>query len=200
MDISKYRRQQSLIYNEDFWIKFVRKSMEDNRIETELWDFKGTINFWNIIEIQELSKSKIKFCQQIASFANNQGGVLIIGISDKIPRNIIGLDYDPLESRVRDLKILIKKRTKYNNNFVNVQQIKLKDRNNSEKICLIIVIAQTMKVIGVLQDDGSYIYKKRIGTSSETINPEEIRKSKKTVYRDNFDYFSYLISYVDNKL
>ncbi|MHA2127792.1 MAG: AAA family ATPase [Promethearchaeota archaeon] len=199
MDISKYKLQKSLIYNEDFWIKFIRKSMEDNRIETELWDFKRTIDFWKITEIQKLSESKIKFCQQIASFANNQGGVLIIGISDKIPRNIIGLDYDPLETRVRDLKILIKKRTN-NNNFVDIQQIKLKDKNNSEKICLIIVIAQTMKIVSVLRDDRSYIYKKRIGTSSESVAPEEIRESKKTLDGDNFDYLSYLKSYVDNKL
>ncbi len=200
MDINKYRLQKSLIYNEDFWIKFVRKSMEDNRIETELWDFKQTLDLWKIKEIQELNKSKIKFCQQIASFANNQGGVLIIGISDKIPRNIIGLDYDSLENRVTDLKNLIKRRTKYNENFVNIQQIKLKDKNNIEKICLIIVIAQTIKVIGVLRDDGSYIYKKRIGTSSKTVNPEEIRESKQTMYSDNFDYLLYLKSYVDNKL
>lgn len=174
--------------------------MEDNRIETELWDFKETLDLWEIKENQELKKSKIKFCQHIASFANNQGGVLIVGISDKVPRNIIGLDYDPLETRVRDLKNLIKKRTTYNENFVNIQQIKLKDNNNSEKICLIINIAQTMKVIGVLQVDGSYIYKKRISTSSEAVNPEKIRESKQTVYSDNLDYLLYLKSYVDNKL
>ena len=199
MDIDKYKIQKSLIFNESFWIKFIEKSMEDNRIETELWDFKQTLNLWNITENQELSKSKIKFCQQIASFANNQGGVLIVGISDKIPRKIIGLDYDSLEDRVRDLQNLIKKQTKYKNNFVSIQQIKLKDNNNLEKICLIIVIAQTMKVIGVSQDDGSYIYKKRIGTSSETVNPEEIRESKQTVNSDNFDYLLYLKSYVENK-
>ncbi|MBY9006530.1 MAG: ATP-binding protein [Candidatus Lokiarchaeota archaeon] len=173
--------------------------MEDNRIETELWDFKKTLNFWEIKEIQELNKSKIKFCQHIASFANNQGGVLIVGISDKIPRQIIGLDYNSLEDRLRDLKILIKKQTTYNEDFVEIQQIKLKD-NNIEKICLIIVIAQTMKEIGVLQEDGSYIYKKRIGPSSETVNPEEIRESKLTVYSKNFDFFLNLENYVDNKL
>jgi len=200
MDINKYRLQKSLIYNEDFWIKFVRKSMEDNRIENDLWDFKQTIDFWNITKIQELRKSKIKFCQQIASFANHQGGVLIIGISDKVPRNIIGLDYDPLEKKVRDLKNLIKRQTDYNENYVNIEQIKLMDNNNSEKICLIINIAQTMEIIGVLQDNGSIIYKKRIGTSCETVKPKEIRKNKHTVYSDNFDYFSYLISYVDYKL
>jgi len=57
-----------------------------------------------------------------------------------------------------------------------------------------------MKVIGVLQDDGSFIYKKRIGPSSETVNPEEIRESKQTLYSDNFDYLLYLKRYVDNKL
>ncbi len=200
MDIAKYIIQKSLIFDGDFWIKFIKKLIEDNRIETELWDFKRTLDMWNIKDPQELSKSKIKFCQYIASFANNQGGVLIIGISDKIPRNIIGLDYSPLENRVRDLKTLIKKQTKYNNNFVNIQQINLKDNNDLEKICLIITIAQTMKVIGVLQDDGSYIFKKRIGPSSETVNPEEIRESKQTVYNDNFDYLLYLKRYVDNKL
>ncbi len=199
MDINKYRLQKTLIYNEDFWIKFVRKSMEDNRIETELWDFKRTLDFWNIKENHELSKCKIKFCQHIASFANNQGGVLIIGISDKIPRKIIGLDYDSLENRVRDLLNFIKKRTKYNKNFVSIQQINLKD-NNIEKICLIIAIAQTKKVIGVLQDNGSFIYKKRTGTSSETVNPEDVRESKQAVYSDNFDYLLYLKSYVDKKL
>ena len=45
----------------------------------------------------------------------------------------------------------------------------------------------------------SFIYKKRVGTSSETVNPEELRESKQTVYSDNFDYLLYLKSYVDNK-
>ena len=200
MDLNKYKLQKSLIYNEDFWIKFVLKSMEDNRIETDLWDFKQTLDLWNIKENKELNKSKIKFCQQIASFANNQGGVLIIGISDKIPRKIIGLDYDSLENRVTDLNNLIKRRTRYNENFMKIQQIKLKDKDKIEKICLIIAIAQTMKVIGVLQDDGSYIYKKRIGPSSETVNPEEIRESKQVVHSDNFDFILYLKRYVDSKL
>lgn len=200
MDISKYRLQQSLIFDEDFWIKFIRKLIEDNKIETDLWDFKKTLNFWEIKEIQELNRSKIKFCQHIASLANNQGGVLIVGISDRIPRKIIGLEFKSLEDRVRDLKKLIKNRTMYNEDFVKIQQIKLKDNNNSEKICLIIAIAQTMKVIGVLQDDGSYIYKKRIGASSETVNPNEIRESKQKVYSDNFNYLITLKSYVDNTL
>ncbi len=200
MDLDKYRRQKSLIYNENFWIKFVLKSMEENRIETDLWDFKQTLDLWKIKENKELNKSKIKFCQQIASFANNQGGVLVIGISDKNPRIIIGLDYDSLESRVRDLKILIKKQTTYTENFVEIQQIKLNDKNHIEKICLIIIIAQTMQVVGVLQDNGSYIYKKRIGTSSETVNPEEIRKNKQVVSSDNFDYLFYLKSYIENKI
>ena len=98
VDIDKYILQKSLIYNEDFWIRFVKKSMEDNRIEADLWDFKQTLDMWKIQEPQENIKSKIKFCQHIASFANNQGGVLIIGISNRIPRSIIGLDYDNLES------------------------------------------------------------------------------------------------------
>lgn len=200
MDIDKYRLQKSLIYNEDFWVKFIRKSIEDNRTETELWDFKQTLNYWKIKEIQELNRSKIRFCQKIASFANNQGGILIIGVSDKIPRKIIGLDYDSLETRIRDLKTLIEKRTKYHENFVEIQQIKLKDKNNIEKICLIIVIAQTSQVIGVLQDDGSYIYKKRIGPSSETVDPNEIRENKQSVYSNNFDYLLHLKNYVDNRL
>ncbi|GAH35529.1 unnamed protein product, partial [marine sediment metagenome] len=136
--------------------------------------------------------------QYIASFANNQGGVLIIGVSDKIPRKIIGLDYDSLENRIRDLKVLIKNKTKHDENFVEIQQIKLKDENNREKICLVIVTAQTLQVIGVLQDDGSYIYKKRIGTSSETVDPNEIRKSKQLVYSTNFDYLTYLKTFVKN--
>ena len=57
-----------------------------------------------------------------------------------------------------------------------------------------------MKEIGVLQDDGSLIYKKRIDTSSETVHPDEIRESKQTVNSDNFDYLLNLKSFVDNKL
>ena len=62
---------------------------------------------------------------------------------------------------MRDIKNLIRRQTNYNREFVHVQQIKLMDKNEFEKICLIIIIAQTMKVVGVKRDDGSYIYKKK---------------------------------------
>ncbi|MEE9376539.1 MAG: AAA family ATPase [Candidatus Lokiarchaeia archaeon] len=198
IDIDKYRLQKSLMYNEEFWIKFIRKSMEDKRVEQELWDFKQTIDFWKIKDNLELTKSKIKFCQDIACFANNQGGVLIIGITNNYPRKIIGLEYESLENRIRDLHVLIRDRTNYHEDFVEIQQIKIKDENNKEKICLVIAIAQTLQTVGVEQFDGSIIYKKRIGPSCETVNPNEIRKNKQLLYSTNSEYLLYLKSFTEN--
>jgi len=42
--------------------------------------------------------------------------------------------------------------------------------------------------------------KKRIGTGSETVDPEEININKQKVFSDNFDYLLYLKNYVDGKL
>jgi len=64
--------------------------MSQNRIETQLWDFKETLEMWHA-KHKEKEEAEVKFGEQIAAFANTNGGVLIIGITDKPPRKVIGV-------------------------------------------------------------------------------------------------------------
>lgn len=62
-----------------------------NRVEDQLWDFTQTLEMWKATDFNIKQKRKIEFCEDIAGFANAQGGVIILGITDKIPRKKIGL-------------------------------------------------------------------------------------------------------------
>ena len=72
--------------------------MNVDRIENQLWDFKETFEMWHI-KNKEKEESKIKFCEQIAAFANVNGGVLIVGITNKPPRRVIGIQ--DLENKLK---------------------------------------------------------------------------------------------------
>ena len=97
LEIKKYKAQTELLYRESFWRPFIIKAMSQNRIETQLWDFKETLEMWHV-KHKEKEEAELKFAEQIAAFANTNGGVLIIGITDKPPRKIIGVQ--DLENKI----------------------------------------------------------------------------------------------------
>ncbi len=186
MDIEKYKQIKVMLYDESFWKKFILKVMGDHRIESKLWDFKQTLEMWKAPDPKIKREKQIEFCEHIAAFGNNLGGALIIGISDKAPRKIIGLEN--METKVKQLHNLIRNLISYKGDFVHFQPLIMKDEKGNDKNCLIIAIAQTKDVLGVRHDNGTYRYKLRIETGSEPVNPEEIKEKKANVRKDNYDF------------
>jgi len=194
IEIEKYNEQRSLLYSEEFWVKFVKKAMEDYRIENQLWDFKQTFEMWKIKKSEEKQKAIIKFCEEIASFANAKGGVLIVGISDKPPRKIIGLD--DLENKLKFAKSKIKEHIDYDSDFTHFQPIQIKNETGELVSCLIIAIAQTRNVVSVNDKKGRYTYPIRVSTGFDRANPKKIKESKKRITKDNYDFLEELVAFL----
>ncbi len=198
LDINKYRLQQTFLYNEEALILFIKKAIEPNRIENDLWDFKQTLDFWEKSSKSEKKRAKIKFCNQVTSFANYDGGLLIIGITDDDPKKIVGID--GLEEKIKQIKKVLRKFTEPKKDFIKCKEIKLIDDFDIEKIILIVAIKQTREPILVEQEDGKFVCKKRNNTEAETVTYKEVETLKTNITSDNFNFFIDLQTFIkDNK-
>ncbi len=173
---------EALIYNDEFWNNFIDKNK--NRMENIFWDFKQALNMWEVSK--QLKKLKqIEFCEDIAAFANKKGGVIFIGISDKIPRKIIGIT--DLENKMQSIRTVINKWIDYPEDFIYLKEVL-----NSNKRCLAIIIAQTKDVIGVKDQMGKYSYIVRLETGKQMVNYDFLKKRKKVIGNTNFDFLRHL--------
>lgn len=194
LNIDEYEKQKDLIYNEAFWDAFIKKAIQDNRVENKFWDFKLIFEMWKVhTELKE--DKQIDFCENIASFANNEGGVLIVGITDTPPRKIVGVEN--IESRIEDCHEKILRWTNSKKDFFYIQPVHIKNENDELKDCFVIIIAQTKKVIGVRHKRGLWAYKRRLQTGKKDFDIKELEDLKKSVLYDNYNYLSYLKTYID---
>jgi len=190
INLSQSEESNKTLTDNDFWRKFIIKAMKIEKYETELWDFKEFLEIWKTDDSQVKRKKKIDFCGHIASFANNKGGVLILGISDKTPREIKGLN--EVETKMNQFEDLISRFIDYPRNFVFIKSIMLIDSKGSEIDCIIIAIAQTKEVVAVKDDKNSYSYFFRITSGKKKRSPREIKESKKEIVRDNYKFLNLL--------
>lgn len=196
LEIERYNAQTELLYRESFWKSFITKAMRINRVENQLWDFKETLEMW-YTRHKEKEEAEVKFCEQIAAFANANGGVLIVGITDKYPRRIIGVQ--DLENKLKFTKSIIERHIDYNSDFIHFQQILMKDDNGKDKNCLMIAIAQTKNVISVKDKSGKISYPKRLETGLDRIDYNQLKDSKINVLHDNFNYLSILNRFLHDR-
>jgi len=186
-DFNKFEDFQSIIYREKFWINFIANTI--NRIECEFWDFKQTLDMWEAKKsLREIKQ--IDFCEKVAAFANKKGGVIIIGISDKMPRNIIGIS--DLENKMQSIRTTIKKWIDYQEDFIILKEIIIKVNNSHDRHCLAIVIAQTEEVVGVGNLNGRFSYPIRFETGLDRVSFNFLRKRKKIINKTNLDFLRFL--------
>jgi hypothetical protein len=184
LELERFKAQAELLTDESFWKSFIIKAM-DKEIENVLWDFKNTLDMWHS-RPEEKEKTAIKFCEQVAAFANNKGGAMIIGITNTPPRTIVGVD--GLENKLKATKSVLMKYIKYSGDFVHFQPISLLDSEKTERICLVIVVAQTKDEVPVEDVAGKYSYPSRLETGLERLDPRRISESKRGIYIDNYDF------------
>jgi hypothetical protein len=192
LEIDEYLLQNDLLCRESFWQSFIKKAVSDQRIENQLWDFKETLEMWYIDNKQEKEKKGLKFCEEVACFANAKGGVLIIGITNET-RKVVGLE--DLENKVKATDYVMKRWIDYPHDFVHCQQIQMKNDSDQEKNCLVIAIAQTKDVVGVKDETGKFSYPLRLGTGLDRVNPDTIRASKATVHDTNYSFLRDLLTF-----
>jgi len=189
INLTEYEKDKVILYDSTFWNSFILKAMQNKQIEDKLWDFKQILEWWKPgCNVKE--QKQIEFCEKVAGFANSKGGVLIIGITNKFPRKII--DVEGIETRIQDCRKKIRNYIDYKREFYHIRAIKLKDQDGMAKNCIIIVVKQTKKVIGVRHGKGYISFKVRTQTGVESINRDMIKENKKGIVYDNYKFLNYL--------
>jgi hypothetical protein len=186
VEIEKYNDSMNLLHRESFWRPFVTKAMGSGRIETQLWDFKRTLEMW-CARSEEKEKMEVKFCEEIASFANAKGGALIIGITDDPPRKIIGVQ--DLENMLKFTKDVLQRYINYGVDFAHFQQVPMKDELGRDVIILVIAVAQTKGVVSVKDQQGKFSYPVRSETGIYRTD-QHTTEAKKKEMRDNYSFMS----------
>ena len=185
LDIEKFKEQRDLFQSDDFWREFIAKATKVTTTEPQLWDFKETLTIWHVSNNQARRDAKIKFAEDVASFANTTGGVLIVGVNDN--REIVGVGSGrELETRLKVAADVIAQHVEYDNEIVAFRQITVRDKDN-EKICLVIVVSQACNAVAVGDGLGHYSYPVRRESGVSRVSPDDLpvrRLRLKSVNRD----------------
>jgi hypothetical protein len=203
MDIGKRESLDRLYTSDDFWRSFILKAVNSKKTEQKFWDFKQTLDMWGRKPANEKNEKANKFAEIVAGFANNKGGVIVVGVTDSSPRQIVGLEGGPLdiENYMKYTSQTIRKYISYDKDFVHLQQINVPDQNGDNKLCLAVVIEQTAQVLGVSGVDGktvSFPFREETGLVRK--EQEAIRRSKINVKSDNRDFLLVLQQFVNEEI
>ena len=145
LDIKEYEESDNILYDNKFWKIFVNKVMMQP-IETMLLDFKQTLAMWEM-KGEKKKEKEVEFCEDVASFANMNGGILIIGISNQTPRKVVGIE--DLENKVKYAKDVLRQGINYDRAITHFQVLPLEDEQGVEQLCLLIIIQQPMDAVKV---------------------------------------------------
>lgn len=181
---------KDLIYNELFIQKFILKSIEKNRGETRLWDFKKEFGAWRNPREDDL---KLGLMLDITNYANRDGGLLIVGIDDG--KNIIGLENT--EGKIIQTKGWMDTFIGTMSDLVEFKVLPMNDSAGTEVQLLIIFIPQTKDPMIVTHNRAEYIVK-RGDTNIETISSVDLMRQKARIAEDNFRFTRDLFDFIYN--
>ncbi len=168
LDIDKFKKQSALFESEKFWREFIVKASQAKTSEPQLWDFKETLTMWHVKKDPEKGKAKVTFAEDVASFANASGGVLVVGVNDS--RQIVGIgDGRELETRLKFAREVLKEFIKYDRDLTSFKQLVI-----DGKICLVIVISQAYLQVGVWDGHEHYSYPIRLETGIKRVGIHDL--------------------------
>jgi len=203
LDIEKRELQERLFTSDDFWRSFILKAANSAKTEQKYWDFKRTLDMWHIKEEKARNDKANKFAEIVAGFANNQGGVIIVGVTDASPREVIGLTEDSrdIENFMKHTRNVISQYIPYDKDFVHLQQVEVPDQNGVSRLCLVIVIQQTVIGLSVKGADGkSYSYPVREETGLVWKDQNTIGNKKIGTKSDNYNFLGILQQFVNEDI
>ena len=136
LDIDKFVEQRDLVNDDAFWRAFVEKAVRTEKTETQLWDFKETLTMWRVEKGPEMERAKVAFSEDVASFANARGGVLVIGVTDR--REIVGIadTRREVENRLKFASDVLARHLEYSRPIVRFHQVVLSGSDGFEKTAL----------------------------------------------------------------
>lgn len=154
-DIKKRGEIEQLSTSDVFWRDFIIKAYRSNKTEQKYWDFKETLDMWHT-KGDEKKVAEHKFAELVAGFGNSEGGVIIVGVTDSLPRKIVGIgpDLKSIENQMKYTREAILKYIKTDHDFFLLNQVNVPDNQGSSKLCLVILIDQTYTPIEVKNLDG----------------------------------------------
>lgn len=202
-EIGNRESQEHLLTSDDFWRSFISTAARSRKTEQKYWDFKETLEMWRIDAKLEKDKKANEFTERVAGFANNQGGVIIVGVTDPLPRQIVGLigSDREIENRMKTIPQVIQKYISCSENFYCLHQINALDKNGDAKLCLVIAIQQTKEVVSVRAlDNKSYSYPFREETGIVYRDSSFILSKKKSVKDDNWNFIQVLQQFVSEEI
>jgi hypothetical protein len=194
VDIEKFKDQHDLFQSDKFWREFITKACHVKTSETQLWDFKETLTIWHVKNDPERREAKVTLAEDIASFANVSGGVLIVGVNDS--REIVGVGGGrELENRLKFARDVIAQHIEYDREIVSFRQVAV-GKNGEERICLVVVVSQACKPVAVSDGSGHYSYpvRRETGVSRERMDDVPVRKLH--LKSDNRDFMHQLKQFI----
>lgn len=192
IDIEKYNLQKNLLWSDIFWERFIVKVRDLQKPES-LWDFKKTFEMWHIpsgTNSKLKAEKELQFAEEIASIANSTGGVLLVGITDKPPRQTegIGDDLTEIERKIKYSRDVSRNYLVYPRDILHFHHMKVNDSNGVLKNCLVIAIKQTCETVAVKDKDGRFTYPIRQETGLSRVTEDYIWEQKIHLKSDNFDF------------
>jgi hypothetical protein len=203
LEIDKREAQERLVTSDNFWRTFISKAARSPKTEPKYWDFKQTLSMWHIKDEPLKSEKTQKFAELVAGFANNQGGVLLVGVTDDPPHKIVGLigSSGEIENNMKYARNVISQHCSYDKDFVHFQQVNVPDEDGAYKLCLVIVIQQTVENLGVRNSDGkSFTYPLREEAGLVWKNQHTVGNHKIGTKSDNYKFLSILQQFVNEEI
>lgn len=182
LDIDKCTSQRNLLHSDKFWRSFILVASQSSKQECVHWDFKLTLEIWRTTG-EEKRKAAVRLAELIAAFANAEGGVLLVGVSDD--RKIVGLNTQSLENDIKSLHDALDRTLHYDRSIFTIHEVTVPTAAGTPLHCLIIIVAQSAQVVGV-KDGDKFSYPLRLGTGLTRKSYEEIQSTKRRVSADNF--------------
>jgi hypothetical protein len=196
LDIENFKEQRDLLQSDKFWREFIEKARGAKTSESQLWDFKETLTIWHVKNDPERREAKVTFAEDVASFANAWGGVLVVGVNDK--REVVGIgEGRELENRLKFARDVVAQHIKYEREIVSFRQVAVGEKRN-EKICLIVVVSQACEAVAVSDGRGRYSYPVRRETGISREDPYDLPVRKLYLKSDNRDFMHQLKQFIDD--
>jgi hypothetical protein len=118
-----------------------------------------------------------------------------VGVSNE--REIVGVGSGhELESRLKFAADVLSKQLDYPRDIARFRQIDMLSKDGTDKVCLIVVVAEAREPVGVRDDAGRYSYPVRRETGLTRVSRREISDAKTHVKSDNCDFLSELDQFV----
>ncbi len=182
-----------IIYSESFWRAFIAKARAKTRTEDQLWHFKEALPFWDIGSKSARGRGKLKFCEQIAAFANTSGGVLVVGVRDA-DRVVVGVP--ELEDKRKFTREVLDHQFS-DSDFVVLQQVVVNDDCEAEQTCLVVIIRQTADPLVMNSGKGPYCAVRK-ETGLDRVPPTEVREAKQALRVSNHRFLADLKTWVES--